>query len=147
MIVIYQDYSIDGENWLFPDAKILKNVPQDFISGNFADDGADVVEGFAEVLGEEVGGEGVGEAGADADEGVAGVGKGLVVADVGDEDGVGIGDEAALGGDEGGFQGVKAFAGLGGNGDDGDGRDGSGFGNRFDRMIFAEEFNIMILNK
>ena len=131
----------------FADAKIPKNVPQHLIRGDFADDGADVVEGFAEVLGEEVGGEGVGEAGADADEGVAGVGKGLVVAGVGDEDGVGIGDEAALGGGEGGFQGVKAFAGLGGNGDDGNRRDGSGFGNRFDRMIFAKEFNIMVFNK
>ena len=38
MIVIYQDYSMDGENWLFPDAEILEDIPEDFVGGDFADD-------------------------------------------------------------------------------------------------------------
>ena len=41
----------------FSDAEIRKNVPQDFVGGDFADDGAEVVDGFADVLGGEVGGE------------------------------------------------------------------------------------------
>lgn len=55
MLVIYQDYSIDGENWLFPDAKPAENRAEDFVGGDFADDGAEVVEGFADVLRDEIG--------------------------------------------------------------------------------------------
>mgnify|MGYP006928585667 CR=1 FL=1 len=36
------------------DAEMLKYIPQHLIRGDFADDGAEVVEGLAEVLGEEV---------------------------------------------------------------------------------------------
>ena len=54
-----------SSNWLwlfmaaykpsFSDAKIPENVPQNLISGDFADDGAEGVEGLADVLGCEVG--------------------------------------------------------------------------------------------
>ena len=42
------------------DTKLPENVTQNFISGDLSDDGSDVVEGFAEVLGDEVGREGSG---------------------------------------------------------------------------------------
>ena len=45
---------------LFPDAKMLENIPQHLVRGDFAEDGAEVVEGLAEVFGEEVGGLGGG---------------------------------------------------------------------------------------
>lgn len=37
------------------DAKIPKNVTQDFVGGDFAEDGAEGVEGLADVLGYKVG--------------------------------------------------------------------------------------------
>ena len=43
---------------LLADAKPPKYIPQYFIRGDFAGDGADVVEGLADVLGDEFGGEG-----------------------------------------------------------------------------------------
>lgn len=39
---------------LFPDAKIPKYIPEGFVGADFADDFAEVVEGFAEVLGYQV---------------------------------------------------------------------------------------------
>ena len=36
------------------DTKLPENTPQNFIRGDLSDDGSDVVEGFAEVLGDEV---------------------------------------------------------------------------------------------
>ena len=51
---------------LFPDAKIPKYVAECFVGGDFADDFAEVVEGFAEILGYQVRREGGDmEAGAD----------------------------------------------------------------------------------
>ena len=70
---------------LFSDAKIRKDIPQNFVGGDFADDGAEVVDGFADVLGGEVGREAGGEAVADAEKGSAGVGEGLDMALVCDE--------------------------------------------------------------
>ena len=75
---------------LLADAEIPENISQDFICGDFSDDGADVVDCFADVLGGEVCREGGGEAFADAEEGSAGVGEGLDVALVGDEGGVAV---------------------------------------------------------
>ena len=50
----------------FSDAKIPKYVAEGFVGGDFADDFAEVVEGFAEVLGYQVWWEGCDmEAGAD----------------------------------------------------------------------------------
>lgn len=37
------------------DAKMLENIPQHLVRGDLAEDGAEVVEGLAEVFGEEVG--------------------------------------------------------------------------------------------
>lgn len=51
---------------LLPDAKIPKYIPEGFVGADFADDFAEVVEGFAEVLGYQVRREGGDmEAGAD----------------------------------------------------------------------------------
>lgn len=42
--------SMDVDIGLFSDAKIPKYIPEGFVGGDFADDFAEVVEGFAEVL-------------------------------------------------------------------------------------------------
>ena len=55
-----------------------------------------MVDGFADVLGGEVGREAGGEAYADAEEGGAGVGEGLDVALVCDQCGVAVAEEIAL---------------------------------------------------
>ena len=81
---------------LFSDAEIPKNIPQHLISRYFADDGAEVVDCFADVLGGEVGREAGGEAFADAEEGGAGVGEGLDVALVCDQGGVAVAEQIAL---------------------------------------------------
>lgn len=52
--------------YLFPDAKLAKYIPEGFVGADFADDFAEVIEGFAEVLGYQVRREGGDmEAGAD----------------------------------------------------------------------------------
>ena len=81
---------------LLTDAEIPKYIPQHLIRWDFADDGAEVVDGFADVLGGEVGREAGGEAFADAEEGSAGVGEGLDVALVCDESCVAVGEEITL---------------------------------------------------
>lgn len=53
------------ESCLLAHAKPLKNPPQNLVGGNLARDCADVVEGFAEVLGNQVGREGGVQGGAD----------------------------------------------------------------------------------
>ena len=40
-----------GMTMLFTDAEIPEDVSKDFVGGNFTDDGAEVVDGFADVLG------------------------------------------------------------------------------------------------
>lgn len=45
---------------LFAHTEPLKDIPEDFVGGDFAEDGGEVVEGLAEVFGEEVGGLGGG---------------------------------------------------------------------------------------
>lgn len=58
--------SLADAECLFPHAKIPKYVAEGFVGGDFADDFAEVVEGFAEVLGYQVRREGGDmEAGAD----------------------------------------------------------------------------------
>ena len=101
--VSVNDLAIDvfGCFWvLFSDAKIPKNIPQNLVGRDLSDDAAEVVDRFADVLGGEVGREAGGEAGTDAEEGGAGVGEGLDVALVGDEGGVAVAEEVALGGGE-----------------------------------------------
>jgi hypothetical protein len=56
--VSVNDLAIDvfGCFWvLFSDAKVRKDVPQNFVGGDFTNDRAEVVDGFADVLGGEVG--------------------------------------------------------------------------------------------
>ena len=74
---------------LFADAKPLKNPAQNFIGGDFADDGAEVIEGFADILADEVGGDFGGKALADAGQGFGSVFQSLDVAQVGDDCGIG----------------------------------------------------------
>ena len=47
------------------DAEPLKDIPKDFVGGDFAEDGGEVVEGLAKVFGDEVGGEAGEEGSAD----------------------------------------------------------------------------------
>ncbi len=61
------------------DAKMLENIPQHLVRGDFAEDGAEVVEGLAEVFGEEVGGLAGGEGTFDVFEGFGRFHQGLVV--------------------------------------------------------------------
>ena len=65
--------------YLFPDAKMLENIPQHLVRGDFAEDGAEVVEGLAEVFGEEVGSLAGGEGTFDVFEGFGRFHQGLVV--------------------------------------------------------------------
>ena len=46
---------IDVNRVSLSDAEIAEDVSEDFVGGDFAYDGAEVVEGFANVLGNEVG--------------------------------------------------------------------------------------------
>lgn len=68
---------------LLSDTKILKNIPQNFVGGDVAGDGAEVVEGFAQVLGDKVSGEGSVQAFAYASEACLCLGQGLDMAGVG----------------------------------------------------------------
>lgn len=61
------------------DAKMLENIPQHLVRGDFAEDGAEVVEGLAEVFREEVGSLAGGEGTLDVLEGLRGFHQGLVV--------------------------------------------------------------------
>lgn len=62
-----------------PDAKMLENIPQHLVRGDFTEDGAEVVEGLAEVFGEEVGSLAGGEGTFDVFEGFGRFHQGLVV--------------------------------------------------------------------
>ena len=81
---------------LLTDAKISKYIPQHLIRRDLSDYASDVVDGFTDVLGGEVGWEAGGEAVADAEEGGAGVGEGLDVALVCDQCCVAVAEEIAL---------------------------------------------------
>ena len=70
---------------LFSDAEILKYVLEDGVGGDFADDVGEVMDGFAEVLGNEVAGEVGGEAVLYAVNGSEGLAEGCEVARVGDD--------------------------------------------------------------
>ena len=82
--------------FLLPDAKIPEDIYQNLISRDLSDDAAEVVDGFADVLGGEVGREAGGETFLDAEEGSAGVCEGLDVALVCDECCVAISDKISL---------------------------------------------------
>ena len=81
----FSDFEITFGNTLFPDAKMAEDVVEDGVGGDGAvGDGGEMVEGVAEILTDEVGGEGGGEAVADAEEGGAGGKEGFVVAEIAD---------------------------------------------------------------
>lgn len=71
--------SLADAECLFPHAKMLENIPQHLVRGDFAEDGAEVVEGLAEVFGEEVGSLAGGEGTFDVFEGFGRFHQGLVV--------------------------------------------------------------------
>ena len=81
---------------LLTDAEIPENIPQYLIGRDFADDGAEVVDGFADVLGGEVSRDAGSESVANAEEGSAGVGEGLGVALICDQSGVAVSHQIAL---------------------------------------------------
>ena len=82
--------------YLFPDAKILENINQHILSRNFARDGSEGVDGFADILADEVGRDAEGEAFAGAEEGSAGIGEGLDMALVCDQGCVAVCEKVAL---------------------------------------------------
>ena len=53
--------------FLFSDAKVLEDIPEDFVGGDFTQNAAEVVDCFADVLGGEVCREAGGEAFADSE--------------------------------------------------------------------------------
>ena len=55
LVINYNRFCSFFINGSFSDAEILKNIPQHLISGDFSDDGADMVDGFADVLSGKVG--------------------------------------------------------------------------------------------
>ena len=65
---------------LFTDAEVPEDVAEDFVGGDFTNDGAEVVDGFADVLSGEVGRKAGGESLFEAEEGGSGVGEGLEMA-------------------------------------------------------------------
>lgn len=67
----------------FTDAEVGEDVVEEGVGGDGAGDGAEVVEGLADVLGDEVGGDAVLDGVDGAAEGVGAVGEGFVVAAVG----------------------------------------------------------------
>ena len=101
---------------LFPDAKLPEDVAKDFVGGDLAGDGAEVVEGFAEILGDQVG-RGAGEdAGAGEGEGAGGCGKGVEMPGVGDQSGgSGVGNSRLLALGQALFQGKDVPRGLRGH--------------------------------
>lgn len=75
---------------LFPDAKVFEYVAEDFVGGDFAGDFAEVVEAFADVLGDEFTTETGVKAGDNTLNSRESMGKGFVVTDVTDNDISGI---------------------------------------------------------
>ena len=81
---------------LLPDAEIPKNIPEHFISRNLADDRAEVVDGFADILCGEVGRESAGKAFLGEEEGSAGIGEGLYVTLICNEGCVAVSEKISL---------------------------------------------------
>ena len=96
---------------LFADAEAGEDGGEEVGGGDVADDGGEGGDDGAEVLGDEVAGDGGagGEGGDDGVEGEEGVGKGLAVAGVGDDD-VGLVEVVAGGAEYGGAECVESLA-------------------------------------
>ena len=69
--------------WLLSDTEILEDVAQDFVGGDFAGNLAQVMEHFPDVLGQQVGWEGRGQAFRYPCEAFRGRFEGIIVPDVG----------------------------------------------------------------
>ena len=69
---------------LFSDAETGEDGAEDFVGGDLASDGAEVVEGVAEVDDHEVGGQSGGEAFGNMQQGLVYVAEGFVVPHVGE---------------------------------------------------------------
>ena len=54
ILIIYDRFNYLAINYLLADAEVLKYVLEDGVGGDFADDVGEVIDGFAEVLGDEV---------------------------------------------------------------------------------------------
>ena len=81
----------------FSDAELAEYVAEDFVGGDLTGDGAEVVEGFAEVLGDKVGRGAGGDAGAGQPKGAGSGLQGVVMAGICHESGSpGIGDTGFL---------------------------------------------------
>ena len=94
---------------LFADAEMLEDVLKDWVGGDFAYDVGEVVDGFAEVLRDEVAGEVGGEAILHAVDGGEGLAEGSEVAGVGDDGVISWALRDAGGGGEAFFKCVYAF--------------------------------------
>ena len=81
---------IVGNHHLFADAKVFEYISQYFVGGDFAGDFAEVVEAFADVLGDEFAANGGIESGNDTLNGREGMGESFVVAYVAADDVSGV---------------------------------------------------------
>lgn len=75
---------------LLSDAKVFEYISQYFVGGDFAGDFAEVVEAFADVLGDKFAANGRIESGNDTLNGREGMGESFVVAYVADDDVSGV---------------------------------------------------------
>ena len=71
---------------LFADAEMREDVFQNIVGGDFASDGAEVVNGQADILTQQVGGDVVLQGCDGRSEGIASLMQGVIVAAVGDDD-------------------------------------------------------------
>ena len=92
-----------------------KNISQHLVRGDFTDDGAEVVEGLAEVLGKEVGSLAGRQGILDLTKGLGGFHQGLVVAKIGYDGLVRIQSSSLLRVGKQFSQIIKAESSLGGN--------------------------------
>ena len=86
--------------FLFPDAEVREDVLEYLVGGDFAEYVGEVVDAFAGVLAEEVGGGAVGEALTDAGDAVQCAVDGLEVSHIGQYDIVAVGLQSGGGFDE-----------------------------------------------
>lgn len=103
---------------LLSDAEICEDFTEDGIGGDFAGDFAQPVEALADVLVEQVAGQAVVKAVDGAGDGVAGAGEGLVMAGVGDDDGIAVHIGQGGGLDDEAPEGLDVFLALGTDGHD-----------------------------
>ena len=104
---------------LFAHAEVGEDFTEDGVGGDFAGDFTQPVEAFADVLVEQIAGQAVVKAVDGAGDGVAGAGEGLVMAGVGDDDGIAVHIGQGGGLDDEAPEGLDVFLALGADGHDG----------------------------